>query len=138
MKRFLVFLSVVCILISLFSVTATAREESRAFAGGTSALAGSTLEINIKVSPNVIAIVSVGALLSVHTDIALSLVDTSSLTLNGVAVAWTKADAKGNLVAKFDLAEIKAIVECPEATLQLVGLTKDGTEFTGSDTVAVH
>ena len=84
------------------------------------------------------ALDSEGTLLTVHTDIAWTLVDTSSLTLNGVAVAWTKYDAKGNLVAKFDLAAIKAIVECPEATLQLVGLTTDGTEFTGSDTVAVH
>ena len=123
MRRATISLSVICIITGLFIAAGTA---------------GSAETISIKVSPNTIALGSVGEWVTVHTDIALSLVDTSSISLNGVDVAWTKADAKGNLVAKFVLEDIKAIVEPPEATFTLVGTTIDGEEFTGSDTVAVH
>ncbi|MFH1313826.1 MAG: hypothetical protein ABIJ00_11460 [Candidatus Eisenbacteria bacterium] len=123
MKRFTVCLSVICIMIGLVLTASTA---------------GSASTIDIKVSPSTIALGSVGEWVTVHTDIALGLVDTSTLSLNDVPVAWTKADAKGNLVAKFDLEEIKAIIEPPEATLTLLGSTKDGVEFTGTDTVGVR
>jgi hypothetical protein len=123
MRRATIFLSVICITAGLLL---------------TAGIASSAETISIKVSPNTITLGSVGEWVTVHTDIALSLVDTSSISLNGVDVAWTKADAKGNLVAKFVLEDIKAIVEPPEATLSLLGSTKDGEEFTGSDTVAVH
>jgi len=53
-------------------------------------------------------------------------------------VAWTKADCRGELVAKFDEAAVKAIVEPPSATLTLTGMTIDGDEFSGSDTVKVR
>jgi hypothetical protein len=94
-------------------------------------------EIDVKVTPSAIVLESEGTWVTVHTSIALSAVDTSTLTLNGVGVAWTKADAKGNLVAKFAQADIKAIITPPEATLELSGLTKAGVEFSGSDTVLV-
>jgi hypothetical protein len=103
-----------------------------AFAGG-----ASDLEISIKVSPNRIVLDSDGSWVTVHTDIALYLVDTASLTLNGVPVAWTKADARGNLVAKFAEADIKAIVSPPEAELELVGYTNEGEQFRGCDSVGV-
>jgi len=121
MNRFLICALAVSVLIGLISMTACAAD----------------LEINVKVSPNTIVLVSEGTLVTIHTNIALSAVDTASLTLNGIPVAWTKADARGNLVAKFNQYEVKAIVSPPEATLELVGLKTDGTSFSGSDTVVV-
>lgn len=121
MNRFLVSLlavSAVCVLLSMSAFAAD-------------------LEIDVKVSPNTIVLASEGTLVTIHTNIALSAVDTGSLTLNGIPVAWTKADAKGNLVAKFNQYEIKAILTPPEATLELLGLKTDGTGFSGSDTVVV-
>jgi hypothetical protein len=119
MKRIMLGLCAFCLVLSVLSITALADE------------------IAVKVSPNAIVIESDGAWVTVHTDIALSAVDTSTLTLNGVEVAWTKADAKGNLVAKFTQADIKPIIAPPEATLELAGMTKAGVEFSGSDTVLV-
>lgn len=119
MKRIMVSLVAICAMLTVLSITASAGE------------------IYTKISPNAIILESDGTWVSVHTNIALSAVDTSSLTLGGVAVAWTKADAKGNLVAKFAQADIKAIVAPPEATLELLGTTKAGEEFWGSDTVLV-
>lgn len=123
MKRFTCYAVTSCIMIGLVLSASTT---------------GAASTIDVKVSPNTITLGSEGSWVSVHTDIALGLVDTSTLSLNGVPVAWTKADARGNLVAKFHLEDIKAIVEPPEATLMLTGSTKDGAEFTGTDTVGVH
>jgi hypothetical protein len=119
MKRSMVSLCAICALVAALSAATSAGE------------------INIKVTPTAIVLESDGAWVTVHTDIALSAVDTSTLTLNGVDVAWTKADAKGNLVAKFAQADIKAIIAPPEATLELSGMTTAGEEFQGSDTVVV-
>ncbi len=94
-------------------------------------------EIFVKVSPNTIVIASDSSWATVHTNIACSSVDTSTVTLDGVPVAWTKSDLRGNLVAKFVQADIKAIIAPPEATLELPGFTDGGEPFTGSDTVAV-
>jgi hypothetical protein len=95
------------------------------------------LELEIVVSPGTIAVESDGEWVSVHTDIALSAVDTASLKLNGLPVSWTKADARGNLVAKFDANQVKAIVTPDETALTLTGLTTDRTPFSGTDTVRV-
>jgi hypothetical protein len=98
----------------------------------------SDLGIIIQVAPHVIVIDSDGTWITVHADIPYSSVDGSSVTLNGVPAALTKADLQGNLVAKFDQADIKAIVAPPEATLELTGLKTDGEEFAGSETVEVR
>jgi hypothetical protein len=138
MKQSIICLFLICLLIGLSLMTSTAGERIHRGASCVSAEATSGTLISIKVSPNTIALESLGELVTVHTDISLGMVDTSSLSLNGVEVAWTKADARGNLVAKFNLAEIKAIVEPPQATLQLEGLTNNGVEFSGTDTVTVR
>ena len=59
------------------------------------------IPIQIDVAPNVLNIQSQGAIVTVHTDIAYSAVDGASVYLNGVAIQWWKADARGNFVAKF-------------------------------------
>jgi hypothetical protein len=97
-----------------------------------------TMEINIIVQPKTIVIASDSEWLTVHTDIALSAVDTGSIMINDIPVSWTKADARGQLVAKFDINVIKASVTAPEATFVLTGLTTSGVPFTGTDTVPVN
>jgi hypothetical protein len=93
--------------------------------------------ISVTISPKTIVLGSSGQWITAHTDIALSQVDCSSLTLNGVAVAWTEADAQGNLVGKFHKAEIDEIVSPPGAVLVLSGVTKSGVGFSGADEVVV-
>jgi hypothetical protein len=96
------------------------------------------MEINIIVQPKTLVIESESEWLTVHTDIALSAVDTSSLMINGLAVSWWKADAKGNLVAKFDINDVKAMVEPGEAFFEMTGVTTAGVSFSGTDTVPVR
>ena len=97
-----------------------------------------TESIQIKVSPSTIVIGSDVTWVTVHTDIPLRAVDCSTVTLNSISVAWTKADAKGNLVAKFNFNKIENIVAPPKAILTLRGFTKDSIPFAGSDTVVVR
>ena len=93
--------------------------------------------ITLIISPKNIVLGADGQWITAHTDIALSTVDCTSLELNGVSVAWTDADAQGNLVAKFSKSEIDAIVSPPGALLILTGATDDGVLFSGADEVRV-
>jgi hypothetical protein len=70
-------------------------------------------------------------------DIPYSTVDCSSLVVNGIPVKYAKADLRGDLVAKFDLSDIKAIVTPPSETLLLSGYTTNGVLFYGSDIIRV-
>ena len=74
---------------------------------------------------------------TVHTAIPYRSVVASSVALNGIPATATWADLRGDLVAGFGEATIKAIVEPPEAVLTLTGVTTAGQPFTGSDTVQV-
>jgi len=93
--------------------------------------------VQIVVSPHTLVLSSPGSWVSVHTNVPFGAVDRSTLELNGIAVAWTKADARGNLVAKFDMDAVKAIVEIGEATLTLTGELLDGQLIDASDTITV-
>lgn len=95
------------------------------------------LAITITVSPNVVNTTAKGQWVTVHTDIAYGAVASATVTLNGVAVAWTKSDNQGNFVAKFRLDHALAIIAPPSATLTLSGETKGGDTFSGTDTIAV-
>ncbi|MBN1825450.1 MAG: hypothetical protein JW958_04220 [Candidatus Eisenbacteria bacterium] len=100
---------------------------------------GSATDVTIRIAPSVLQLDTVqGGEITVHADIPLSRVDTFSVELSGVPALYTKADARGNLVAKFDENEIEALVSPPEATLTLIGLTVDGEPFTGSGVVGVR
>ena len=94
-------------------------------------------EIELKISPNTIVIGSPGDWVTAHTDIAYSSVNTATIALNGIPVAWTQADNRGNLVAKFDRDEVENIVAPPTALLTLTGLTIQGESFSGSSIVRV-
>jgi len=95
--------------------------------------------IEIQVSPNVLNLQNQGQVVTIHTEVAYSLVDAETVTLNGIEIDSWKADNQGNFVAKF---EMSAIVGLPlnigdynELTLE--GLKTDGTTFTGTDQIMV-
>ncbi len=74
---------------------------------------------------------------TVHTNLPYGLVQSASVTLDGIPIAWSKSDSKGYFVAKFQIAAIKGIATPPSAELTLAGTLKDGQEFSGTDVVTV-
>ena len=99
--------------------------------------ADDAVEIDIQISPGTVALDSYGTWVTVHADISYWSVATVSLYLDGIPVRWTKADSRGDLVAKFALDDVKAILSPGTATLTLVGSTKAGMDFVGTDTIGV-
>ena len=95
------------------------------------------MPIDITVSPSTLVMGSQGVWVTVHADIPYNVVDGITVTLNDVPVNFTKADNRGELVAKFQIDAIKGIVSPPSAELTLSGLTKDGVAFSGTDTIRV-
>lgn len=99
-------------------------------------------EISIDVAPNTLNIQSEAQVVTVHTSIAYSDVDGGTVTLNGVEISWWKADNQGNFVAKFVMAEVKALADTGdlavpgENELTLVGSTDDA-EFTGTQGITI-
>lgn len=94
--------------------------------------------VGVAVSPQTLILgQDQGGSITVHTDIAYSLVAAGTVMLDGVAASATFADNLGHLVAKFPEEAIKALVAPPSATLTLEGVTKLGEEFSGDDTVSV-
>ena len=65
------------------------------------------------------------------------------MELNGIEISWWKADNQGNFVAKFLMSEVKALADSGdldvpgENELSLIGYTREGTEFTGSQVITV-
>jgi hypothetical protein len=97
-------------------------------------------DINIDVSPNVLNIQSQSSIVTVHTDIAYSLVDGASVFLNGVPIDWWKSDDRGNFVAKFVSDEIKTLdglIIGDYNTLVLNGFTTGGEAFIGAQDIMV-
>jgi len=97
-------------------------------------------DIEIDVAPNVLNIQSSSVVVTVHTDVAYSLVVGSSVYLNGVAISHWKADARGNFVAKFSSDEIKSLdgLKIDDYnTLVLTGYTSEGEMFMGTQEIKV-
>ena len=118
-------------IVTLFGVAVTATLP------GVYAADDETETIVIKVSPSVIVLDSEGAWVTVHADIRYWVVDTLSLYLNDIPVTFTKADDRGDLVAKFSLDDVKEILTVGEVELKMCGTTKDDEAFEGVDTVRV-
>ena len=97
------------------------------------------INIEIKVSPNVLNLENQGDIVTVHTDIAYSIVISNSVLLNDVPIDWWKSDDRGNFVAKFEMADIKNLPLDIGGynTLTLIGETKDGDTFIGSQEILV-
>ena len=98
-----------------------------------------TLEIAIDVAPAVLNLNNQGEVVTVHTDIAYSLVTGSSVFLNGVEINSWKADDRGNFVAKFLMEEIKGLPLNIGAmnNLVLTGETFAEIEFQGEQEIKV-
>ena len=97
-------------------------------------------EIVIDVAPNVLNIQSESKVVTVHTDIAYSLVVGSSVYLNGVRIDHWKSDNRGNFVAKFLAEDIKSLDELVIGDyniLTLVGSMIDGSLFEGTQDILV-
>jgi hypothetical protein len=101
--------------------------------------------VEIVVAPKVINLDSKGVVVTVHTDIAYSNVDADTVTLTltspeggSIDIAWWKADSRANFVAKFNLDEVKSLIdnivsEDGDITLRLSGKTTGGEDFSGTD-----
>ena len=96
-----------------------------------------SIVVPIQIAPNVVNLDSNGTWVTVHAEIPYAAVADADLTLNGVSVTFTKADDRGELVGKFAIDDVKAILPPGTVTLTLSGLTKTGDTFTGSDTIKV-
>jgi hypothetical protein len=108
-----------------------------AFSAAVAAKAGG---ITIAISPSVLNLDSQGTWVTVHAEIPYSTVVGASVTLDGLPVESTFADDRGELVAKFALAQVKDSLKSKvgsSVTLTLSGTTEDGGTFSGTDTVAV-
>ena len=106
---------------------------------GLFAYAWAETAISIRVAPNVLNILSDGDVVTVHTNIGFSLVDASSVVLNGVPISWWKADNCGNFVAKFSMDDIKQLDWNLDQlnTVTLSGVTVGGESFSGSAEILV-
>ena len=98
-----------------------------------------TTVISIQVSPNVLNLLNKGEVVTVHTDIAYSSVEGSTVSLNDVEISHWKADNRGNFVAKFVMQDIKDLPLNIGGynTLTLEGETVSGEEFVGSTEILV-
>jgi len=104
-------------------------------AGSAAVTAAETITATIP--PHVLVLSSAGGSVSVHTDVPFSAVDPSSVALDGIFPTLVKSDLRGQLAAKFNVSDIKAMVAPHSATLTLTGMFKDGTPFAGTDTIQV-
>lgn len=97
-------------------------------------------DIEIDVAPNVLNIQSQSVVVTVHTDVAYSVVAGSSVTLNDVEISHWKSDARGNFVAKFLSDEIKildGLIIDDYNTLTLLGYTTEKEPFIGVQDIMV-
>jgi hypothetical protein len=97
------------------------------------------ITIDIDVAPNVLNLQNQGEVVTVHTDLPFSSVVGSSVSINGVEIAWWKSDNQGNFVAKFVIEEIKDLpLKIDEYnTLALTGVTINGDSFEGTAEIRV-
>jgi hypothetical protein len=135
MKKMLAVVAVACLVVGL--------AYGPAFSARTGKVDPDVVGVPIYISPHTLVLDSAVTCVTVHADIPLSAVDTSSLQLNGLVPYAVFDDSRGLLVAKFYIAEVAAIVAPPSAKLTLTGmaLNEEGDEFdvpfSGSDTIVV-
>jgi len=101
------------------------------------AVQGQELTVPIVISPSTINLQSEGTWVTVHAEIDYSDVVGATVTLDGIPVKATFADNRGDLVAKFAVGDVRGIVKPGSVTLRLVGTTRDGGTFSGTDMVKV-
>lgn len=103
---------------------------------------GRAQDATINVAPNMLVISSMGNKVTIHSNIPAGTVNVSTLELSidgigSLTPISTFADARGQLVAKFDMEEVKGIVNVPSTELTLTGVYFEGGTFTASDVIEV-
>lgn len=96
--------------------------------------------VEIQVSPHTILLswkAKGDVRVTVHAEVDYSDVATFTVELGGFPALSTFADARGNLVAKFEYEDVRTLVAEGYATLVLTGSLKSGTTFRGEDSVRV-
>lgn len=98
--------------------------------------------IEIDVAPNVLNTQNEGEVVTVHTDIAYSVVEGASVDLNGLPISWWKSDSQGYFVAKFSMGAVKGLYDSGDLilgfnTLTLNGVTTGGDVFIGAQEIEV-
>ena len=107
-----------------------------AYSGG---YAQAQVEAVITISPQTLVLSSKCATwVTVHTNLPYSSVESASVSLDDIPIAWSKVDSRGFFVAKFQMGEVKAIAVPPSVELTLAGVLTDGQTFSGTDTVPVN
>lgn len=137
MKRINTQSLVVCALTALLGSVAWAGK-----AGGTALPVNTSsttaLVVPIQVSPATLVLGAPCEWVTIHADIAYSLVDRETIDLNGVPAAVVFADTQGNLVAKFPFGTIEALAAPPEIALTFNGATDAGEPFVGTAVIPVR
>jgi hypothetical protein len=100
--------------------------------------------IEVQVSPSTIILLweaKGDVKVTVHTDVSYGLFNDPdyevNVSLGGVAANYIKADARGDLVAKFDFDAVANLVDVGYAWLTLEAVDENGVSYTGSDRVRV-
>ncbi|MFH1194121.1 MAG: hypothetical protein V1720_00335 [bacterium] len=103
------------------------------------AFTSAIFEISIDIAPNVLNLSNSGSVVTVHTNLAYSAVQGSSLFLDGVEIDSWKADNRGMFVAKFSMNEIKSLPLTVNAyhTFELTGFTTSGDQFFGTKDILI-
>ncbi len=124
MKRSVVSAAVVLLVVGLFAGVVEAQDE---------------LCVDIVVSPSTLELQSDSVWVTVHADIPCRVVVNGSVTLNGISAVYIKADACGNLVAKFWADDVKENVSNVAPGLAPMVLTGDSIwgRFSGTDEIRV-
>lgn len=103
------------------------------------AFTGAVFEITIDIAPNILNLSNSGTVVTVHTNLPYSSVQSSSLTLDGVQIDSWKADNNGFFVAKFEMNSIKSLslTVGQYHTFTLSGMTTAGEEFSGVQSILI-
>jgi len=100
------------------------------------AVAARSETVTLQVAPSALQIGAVrSGSVTAHVGIPYSVVDTATVTLNGVPASGCSADDRGELVGEFPEGAVGPTVGPPTATMSLEGVTKAGVPFSGSCTV---
>ena len=96
--------------------------------------------VEVTVSPNMLALNSAGGSVSLHADISYSLVEGTSLTVDGenLPVLYTFADDRGDLVVKCSIDTLKGMVDADdEELLFILTIVTADVEINASDTIGI-
>ena len=99
-------------------------------------------DVMITVSPNNLAISSMGNKVTIHSNIPAGSVNVSTIELyvdglGPLAPIATFADDRGNLVAKFGMNDVKGMVVVPRAEFTMTGIYFEGGSFSATDVIKV-